>query len=121
MGWTLFFLLGFGEGGDGGDGDNGCNDDDNDNGKDDGNGGKLWQLPLLPPLFVHCQNFGKHCQTFGRTLFVHNFGGTFQHMLDGTCLVLLHFWKDLIGLRNNVTCPFSNGPKLTELKIAKFY
>jgi hypothetical protein len=56
---------------------------------------------------------------FGRTLFTHNFGGTFQHMRNRTCLFLLHFWTDLIGLRKNVTCPFLNGPKLTELKIMK--
>ncbi len=34
-------------------------------------------------------------------------------------LFLLHFWTDLAGLRKNVTCPFSNKPKLTELKISK--
>jgi hypothetical protein len=68
---------------------------------------------------VRCQNFGKHCQTFGRTLFMHNFGGTFQHMHNRTCLFLLHFWTDLIGLRKNGTCPFSNETKLTKLKITK--
>jgi hypothetical protein len=114
-----FFLLGIGKGGNGGNGNNGCNDDDDNNGKDDGNDGKLWQQPLLPPLFVRCQNFGKCCQTFGRTLFAHSFGSTFQNMHYKTCLFLLHFWTDLIGLRKNVTCPFLNGPKLTELKIMK--
>jgi hypothetical protein len=114
-----FFLLGIGKGGNGGDGKDGCNDEDDDDGEDNGNNGELWQQPLLPPLFVHCQNFGKPCQTFGRTLFMHNFGSTFQHMRNRTCLFLLHFWTDLIGLRKNVTCPFSNGPKLTELKITK--
>ncbi len=116
---TFFFLLGIGKSSNGGISSNGCNDNDDDNGEDNGNDGELWQWPLLPPLFVHCQNFGKRCQTFGRTLFAHNFGGTFQHMRNRTCLSLLHFWTDLIGLRKNVTCPFSNGPKLTELKITK--
>jgi hypothetical protein len=108
-----FFLLGIGKGGDGGNGDDGCNDDDDDDEEDDGNDGKLWQRPLLPPLFVRCQKFGKRCQTFGRTLFTHNIGGTFQHMCNRTCLFLLNFWTDLIGLRKNVTCLFLNGPKLT--------
>jgi hypothetical protein len=114
-----FFLLGIGKGSNGSDGDNGCNDDDYNDDEDDGNDGELWQQPLLPPLFVCCQKFGKRCQTFGRTIFAHNFGGTFQHMRDKTCLFLLHFWTDLIGLRKNVTCPFSNGSKLTKLKITK--
>jgi hypothetical protein len=35
-------------------------------------------------------------------------------MRNRTCLFLLHFWTDLIELRKNVTCPFLNGPKLTE-------
>jgi hypothetical protein len=34
-------------------------------------------------------------------------------------LFLLHFQTDLAGLRKNVTCPFPNKPKLTELKISK--
>jgi hypothetical protein len=119
MGGTLFFLLGIGEGGNGGNGGNGCNNDNDNDGKDNSNNGKLWQQPLLPPLFVRCQNSGKGCQTFGRTIFAHDFGGTFQHMRDRTCLFLLHFWTDLIGLRKNVTCPFLNEPKLTELKITK--
>jgi hypothetical protein len=34
-------------------------------------------------------------------------------------LFLLHFWTDLAGLRKNVTPPFSNKPKLIELKISK--
>ncbi len=59
MGGTLFFLLGIGKGGNGGNDDDGCNDNDDNNGKDDDNNGKLWQQPLLPPLFVHHQNFGK--------------------------------------------------------------
>ncbi len=84
-----FFLLGISEGGDGCNGHNGCNDNDDDDGKDDGDNGESWQQPLLPPLSVRCQNFGKCCQTFGRTLFAHNFGGTFQHMRNGTCLFLL--------------------------------
>jgi hypothetical protein len=88
-------------------------------GEDDGNNSELCQRPLLPPLFMRCQNFGKRCQTFGRTLFVHNFSGTLRRMRDRTCLFLLHFWTDLIGLRKNVPCPFSNGPKLTKLKITK--
>ncbi len=33
-------------------------------------------------------------------------------------LFLLHFRTDLAGLRKNVTCLFSNKPKLTELKIS---
>ncbi len=119
MGGTLFFLLEISKGGDGGNGDNGCNSNDDNNGEDNGNNGKLWQQPLLPPLFVCCQNFGKRCQTIGRTLFAHNFGSTFQHMHNGTCFFLLHFQTDLIGLRKNVTCPFLNGPKLTEVKITK--
>ena len=32
---------------------------------------------------------------------------------------LLHFQTDLIGLRRNVLCPFSNKPKLTKLKMTK--
>jgi hypothetical protein len=118
-GRDTLFLLGIGEGGDGGNGNDGCNDKDDDNGDNDGNNCKLWQQPILPPIFVRCQNFGKHCQTFGKTLFTHNFSGTFQHMCDRTCLFLLHFWTDLIGLRKNVICPFSNRPKLTKLKITK--
>ncbi len=119
MGGTLFFLLAIGKGGDGSDSNNGCNDNDDNNGKDYDDNGKLWQQPLLPPLFVRCQNFEKRCQTFGRKLFAHNFGSTFQHMCNRTCLFLLHFWTDLIGLRKNVTCHFSNGPKLTKLNITK--
>jgi hypothetical protein len=34
-------------------------------------------------------------------------------------LLLLHLRTDLAGLRKNVTCPFSNKPKLTKLKISK--
>jgi hypothetical protein len=34
-------------------------------------------------------------------------------------LLLLHFQTDLVGLRRNVTCPFSNKQKLTKLKISK--
>jgi hypothetical protein len=85
MGGTLFFLLGIGEGGNGGNGNNGCNDDNDNDGKDNGDNSELRQQPLLPPLFMHCQNFGKCCQTFGRTLFAHNFGGTFQHMTEPVC------------------------------------
>jgi hypothetical protein len=74
MGGTLFFLLGISKGGNGGNGNNGCNDNNDDDGEDNGNGGELWQQPLLPPLFVHCQNFWKTLSNFGRTLFAHNFG-----------------------------------------------
>jgi hypothetical protein len=114
-----FLLLGIGEGGNGSDGNDGCNNDNENDGEDDGDDDELWQRPLLPPLFVRCQNFEKCCQTFGRTLLAHNFGGMFQHMHNRTCLFLLHFWTDLIGLRKNVTCAFLNGPKLTKLKITK--
>jgi hypothetical protein len=92
-----FFSLGIGKGGDGGNSDNGCNDDNDNDGKDDGNDGKLWQQRLLPPLFVRCQNFGKRCQTFGRTLFAHNFGSTFQHMRDRTCLFYCIFGQISLG------------------------
>ncbi len=75
--------------------------------------------PFSLPCSCTVKILKKCCQTFGRTLFVQNFGGTFQYMHNRTCLFLLHFWTDLIGLRKNVTCHFSNGPKLTELKIMK--
>jgi hypothetical protein len=83
-----FFLLGIGKGSTGGNGNDGCNDNNDDDGEDDGDDCELWQRPFLPPLFVCCKNFGKRCPTFRRTLFAHNFGGTFQHMHDGTCLFL---------------------------------
>ncbi len=38
---------------------------------------------------------------------------------EARLLFLLHFWTDLAGLRKNVTCLFSNKPKLTKLKISK--
>jgi hypothetical protein len=65
---TLFFLLVIGKGNDGGNGNDGCNKDDDNDGEDDGDDGKLWQRSLLPPLFVHCQNFEKMLSNFWKNI-----------------------------------------------------
>jgi hypothetical protein len=46
---------------------------------------------------------------------------TEKKMRRGLIFVLMHFQRDLVGLRWNVTCPFSNKQKLTKLKMTKVY